>query len=532
MRCWPSLISVLFLCGGMALLPIQAEIGLSETDESNMSSETVLQPGYAGLPDYFSRVVRSAGIVRGPILEKAHEGGVTVTWWTAAPSPVVGGDRLDSFGSATEFSEKTEDKNLSGLIVKMLGDDGTVERSTRVSVSAVSDGGLLRHSVRGRGLKPGKPYLYIPCVGGKEVGEGFLYRYPKGEGTLRFLIMGNPGSIPETGRMFYEGSVKLWKNYESRWDGLKSTDALMMLGNLAYPRFDSNSADAALFHKYERALAKLPIWPVFGTNETPVDGGSAVFDSCFETPEQGECGGLPSREKRYYSFDYNHIHFVVLNTECPDLKELGGEHPMLQWLRQDLMASRATWKVVLMHRSLYTRGRLDSDSDGISRLLRELLVPVFDQSGVDLVLSAQSEVYERSFLLQGHTGISSTLGKKMILQKSGGSTGTVDDKGKFRSLDVLPEQGIGFRKKAGAPGAVYATIGSSGLTGSWAVGSSGKKSKSGSSDSLLPSVAHPVMQVSLRVLGALVLESGKDSLHGSFIDSEGRVRDDFIIVKD
>lgn len=503
----------------MALFPLQAEIDLSEADEANMSSGKVLLPGYAGQPDYFSRVVRSAGIVRGPMLEKAHEDGVTVTWWTDARA-------------AAEPADTQVAKDLSGLIVKMLKDDGTVERSVRVSVSSVSDGDLFRHSVRGRGVKPGKPYLYVPCVGGKEVGEGFLYRYPKGEGTLRFLIMGNPGSVTEKGKTFYEESVKLWKNYESRWDGLKSTDALMILGNLAYPRFDSKTADAALFHKYERALAKLPLWPVFGTKEVSEEGGSSLFDSCFETPEQGECGGTSSREKRYYSFDYNHIHFVVLNTECPDLKELGGDHPMIQWVRRDLTTSRATWKVILMHRSLYTRGTLDSDADGISRLLRELLVPVFDQSGVDLVLSAQNEVYERSFLLQGHTGISSTLGKKMILQKSGGSTGAVDGKGRFRSLDVLPERGIGFRKKSGAPGSVYATIGSSGLTGAWSVGSPGKKLKSGSADSLVPPAPHPAMQVSLRVLGALVLESSKDSLHGSFIDSEGRVRDDFIIVKD
>ncbi len=127
--------------------------------------------------------------------------------------------------------------------------------------------------------------------------------------------------------------------------------------------------------------------------------------------------------------------------------------------------------------------------------MRQNALPILEQYGVDLVLSGHSHVYERSFLLNGHYGTSTTLTPDMILDAGDGRT-----------------NGTGAYKKAADRGAVYTVAGSSGKTGG------------GSLD-------HPVMFVSLSVLGSVVLNVNGNRLDATFLQSNGTVRDTFSIQK-
>ena len=107
--------------------------------------------------------------------------------------------------------------------------------------------------------------------------------------------------------------------------------------------------------------------------------------------------------RRYYSYDFGDVHYVVLDTMLyesnhednhdthhPDLYDL-----QVQWLRQDLMANTKKWTVVLMHRDpfQYAFDRSDAnravgfDDEGV------LFMPIFDEFNVDLVLSAHLHSY-------------------------------------------------------------------------------------------------------------------------------------------
>src|SRR5204862_6191165 len=111
-----------------------------------------------------------------------------------------------------------------------------------------------------------------------------------------------------------------------------------------------------------------------------------------------------------------------------------------------------------------------------------------------------SHSYERSFLLDGHYGTSNTLVPSMILD---GGDGRPTGNGAYQK----PTQG-----PAPHQGAVYTVAGSSGHT----------------SGGLLN---HPVMFISLEVLGSLVLDFQTNRLDLSFLNSSGVVQDDFTIVK-
>ncbi|MDR2753559.1 MAG: metallophosphoesterase family protein [Oscillospiraceae bacterium] len=92
----------------------------------------------------------------------------------------------------------------------------------------------------------------------------------------------------------------------------------------------------------------------------------------------------------YYSFDYGDAHFAVLNTN--DM------YPMSQqqrnWLLNDMHQSDAKWKILLMHRAAYSAGKNINKPDTL--IMRRLLLPIIDETGIDLVLAGHDHMYYRS----------------------------------------------------------------------------------------------------------------------------------------
>ena len=107
--------------------------------------------------------------------------------------------------------------------------------------------------------------------------------------------------------------------------------------------------------------------------------------------------------RRYYSYDFGDVHYVVLDTmlyESNHEDNHDTHHPDLydvqvQWLRQDLAANTKKWTIVLMHRDPF---QYAFDRPGASRDVGfneegVLFMPIFDEFNVDLVLSAHLHSY-------------------------------------------------------------------------------------------------------------------------------------------
>ncbi len=128
--------------------------------------------------------------------------------------------------------------------------------------------------------------------------------------------------------------------------------------------------------------------------------------------------------------------------------------------------------------------------------MRESFGPIMDQFGVDLIVSGHSHSYERSMLIQGHYGLSTTFDSSMIVDGGNGSAG---GDGTYVKEDLLSNNG-----------AVYAVAGSSGKTS-------------------IRALDHPVMVSNYVELGSMVLDVSGNSLHAVFLNSQGLVLDDFDI---
>jgi hypothetical protein len=123
--------------------------------------------------------------------------------------------------------------------------------------------------------------------------------------------------------------------------------------------------------------------------------------------------------------------------------------------------------------------------------MRQFVVPILEAHGVDLVLCGHSHSYERSYLLRGHYGHSSTLVPEMIMDNRSGP---------YR-IDGVERDG-----------AVYVVVGSSGqITGG--------------------DLNHPAMYISLNKLGSLVLDVDGGRLDAAFLQSDGSIGDAFTLLK-
>ncbi|MHA2371105.1 MAG: metallophosphoesterase family protein, partial [Candidatus Hodarchaeales archaeon] len=99
----------------------------------------------------------------------------------------------------------------------------------------------------------------------------------------------------------------------------------------------------------------------------------------------------------YYSFDYENVHFIVLNIEWDwDGNNLTLYEPQLNWLLADLTASKADFTVVTFHRPAYSVRAGASYRWAQAAAIRGVLHDYFVQYGVDLVFTGHDHMYYRT----------------------------------------------------------------------------------------------------------------------------------------
>ncbi len=305
---------------------------------------------------------------------------------------------------------------------------------------------------------------------------------------MRIWVLGDPG----TG----DANQARVRDAYYNFTGSTHTDLWVMLGDNVYETGTDAEYTAKLFGMYPAMLRKSVPWPAVGNHDT---AGSATpsptipYFTSFSFPTAGQAGGLASGSKAYYSFDFGNIHFVCLDSMT---SSRAPGSAMLTWLQNDLAQNSKDWTIAFWHHPPYSKGSHDSDTDTIMSQMRQNVLPILDNYGVDLVLTGHSHSYERSYLIDGHYGVSSTFTNAMKL--NGGSGNPAYTKA---TLGPAPHQG-----------AVYAVAGSSG------------KISGGT-------LNHPAMFISLNTLGSLVLDVNNGQMDVRFLSDTGAVADSFSMVK-
>ena len=333
-------------------------------------------------------------VTRGPYLQMGSHTNMSVRWRTAS-------------ATASRVAYGNSWSNLSSWV-----DDLTVTNE---------------HEVKLADLLPDTRYYYSIGTPSQVLDGGdsnTWFRTAPVPGTrkpTRVWVLGDSGTA--------DGNQKAVRDAYYGFTGSRETDLWLMLGDNAYDNGTDPEYQAAVFDMYPATLRQSVLWPTIGNHDTAQSQTPSMalpYFQSFTLPKQAEVGGWASGTESYYSFDYANIHFVCLDSMTSANRASGSA--MLGWLTNDLSQTSQKWIVAFWHHPPYTKGSHDSDNAGEVGLsdMRTNAVPILESYGVDLVLCGHSHSYERSYLINGHYGISTTFNASM---KVDGGNGRVNGTG-------------------------------------------------------------------------------------------------------
>jgi 3',5'-cyclic AMP phosphodiesterase CpdA len=153
---------------------------------------------------------------------------------------------------------------------------------------------------------------------------------------------------------------------------------LLLLGDNVYPSGDPAGLSATVFEPFADVLDDgTELRAIVGNHDAPnADAQLAAL-------------GMPGH---WWAVQKSDVLLVGLDSNQP-------ENPTQRaWLEDTLRSSTATWKIVALHHPPYSAGY-----QGSSIAVREAFVPLFEQYGVQLVLSGHDHDYQRSNVINGVT---------------------------------------------------------------------------------------------------------------------------------
>ncbi|MCX7768541.1 MAG: metallophosphoesterase [Flavobacteriales bacterium] len=440
---------------------------------------------------WFFQILPAQSIVRGPYLQCPNPHGITIMWRTD-----VATDSKVWFG--------TSPVNLS-YEIEIAG--------TRTD-----------HAVTLNGLQPGTTYYYAVGTNQTQLTTpSTQYRFktaplPGTQNPIRIWAIGD----------FGKGNADQInvKNAYMQYPGSSQTDVWLWLGDNVYDEGKDQEYQDKVFglEGFRDVFSWLPFWAVPGNHDyievwrvssflgipysnIPYTNHQGPYYDIIHAPTNGEAGGVPSGTEAFYSFEYGNVHFIMLNSEIFDFTlTYQNFNQMIDWLKQDLAQNQATFTIVVVHQAPYSKGSHDSDSpiELIMRAVRERILPVLEQYDVDVVLCGHSHVYERTFLMHGHYGPSSTFNfATMVKNPTNGRLAW----GQPYKKDDRPET---------PDGTVYIVCGNSG------------------SKTTEPELNYPAMVFSdggPQGVGSLVIDVYRNRMDIKYLRASGQIWDDFTILK-
>jgi predicted MPP superfamily phosphohydrolase len=321
--------------------------------------------------------------VRGPYLQRGNQTSIVVRWRTDLAS-----DSRVTFGSAVG--------NYTTIV-----DDAAV---------------TTEHSVTLNGLTADTKYFYT--IGStthtiQSAASNYFLTAPLATTNrkVRIAALGDCGNASSN-----QTNVK---NALLNYVGANDIDGVILMGDNAYYSGTDAEYQTGFFDMYKNDILKnKKLYPSPGNHDygnsssntgnvgnTPAT--SMPYHLTFTVPTNGECGGVASNSKAYYSFDIGSVHFLSLdsygqqNANTTKLYDTLGAQAI--WVKNDLAANTKPFTVVYFHHPPYTKTSHDSDVESWDLgKMREDFIRILERYGVDLVICGHSHGFERSYLLKNY----------------------------------------------------------------------------------------------------------------------------------
>ena len=243
------------------------------------------------------------------------------------------------------------------------------------------------------GLRAGTCYTYKVSVDGQNLASDpaeFRFRTAPAAQSERFsfLAFGDSGACSSEQQTLAQSMA-----------AEKNVAMAVHVGDLAYPDGTFAEFDAAYYGMNAPLMSRIPFFATPGNHEYDTESASPYLAGIV-APESGvPAAGLG----RYYSFNWANAHFVSLDS---NLLGTSGAAAMLAWLDADLAAVDLYWRIVFLHHTPYPTGF--HVGDATCAAVQELVNPIVERHGVQLVLAGHEHAYERSYPLAGNQPVESS----------------------------------------------------------------------------------------------------------------------------
>jgi len=308
-----------------------------------------------------------ARIREGPFVQMAGPDAVTLIWYTTRPVEcgVVLADGAEHFMPAA---------------------------------ATASDG--YRYRVRLTGLMPGQRYPYRVRAGRRYLTSALLFETARvADEPLAFIVFGDSG----------RGSRAQYELAAAMLQAVPPADFLLHTGDIVYPDGERSGYEPRFFAPYRALLSRVAFWPCLGNHDIKDNGGAAYRD-IFEVPENGPPGLTPEHN---YWFDYAAARVAVVDT---NVDEAVLRERVAPWLRAVLAAPGPRWRFVAFHHPPHTGGKYKPDER-----VQRTLVPVLEETGVDVVFNGHDHNYQRTHPLRGGQVVSNDAGVVYVVTGAGGA---------------------------------------------------------------------------------------------------------------
>lgn len=293
-------------------------------------------------------------------------------------SVTINGDTATSRG----FCWYTDEKAGTDLQVAPVGTDLT--KAEIIKGIRYSSMEKYVHKAEAENLSPNTKYQYR--VGDSETGVwskiGYFTTSSETNDEANFIVFADVQASNEEN---FQSAAKV---LQSAVETMPEYEFAIGLGD--FVNDCTNEEWDSYFRNFEFMNMNTTLVPVAGNHEGNLQWFK--FNNMFNI---GEAENSAVITGCYYSFDWGDAHFAVLNSN--DMYPMSASQ--LNWLKNDMNSSDAQWKIILTHRALYSAGKNINKPDTI--IMRNLLLPVIDELGIDVVFAGHDHMYFRTESVKG-----------------------------------------------------------------------------------------------------------------------------------
>lgn len=250
-------------------------------------------------------------------------------------------------------------------------------------------------------LEPDGTYTYAIHCGERVLTDTLRFQTNQIDDSYTFFVVGDSG---KASRAQFDIAAEMLRTRPA-------PDFILHTGDLVYNSGERRKYAARFFTPYQEFLSRINFWPCVGNHDVDDDGDAAPYRAVFELPDNGPDGCRPELN---YWFDYATCRVAVIDSNVDEnvLRE-----EVAPWLGRVMSTPGPTWRFVSFHHPPYTGGKYEPDVR-----IQRTLVPVFEETGVDVVFCGHDHCYQRMTPLRQGEIVAPDEGVLYIITGAGGAS--------------------------------------------------------------------------------------------------------------